>query len=120
MRRYAQTIFQLEEYIANKGESEGGREGGREGGKGSSEGLGACGGGVVARFCRLFFLTQFVKRCVRICETGRETDYVSLKESVMGMAQQLNKINMEDMMKAATNLSSAPLSNTQQFNGGGF
>ena len=48
---------------------------------------------------------------------GKQTDYISLKENVLGMSQQLNKITMEDMMVAATNLSSAPLSNTQQFNG---
>ena len=58
--------------------------------------------------------------CLAIRSTGKQTDYISLKENVMGMSQQLNKINMEDMMVAATNLSSAPLSNTQQFNGGGF
>lgn len=69
MRKYAQTIFQLEEYIAAK---------------------------------------------------SRETDYTSLKENVMSVSQQLNKINIDDMSKAAQNLSSAPLSNTQQFNGGGF
>ena len=51
---------------------------------------------------------------------GRETDYTSLKENVMSVSQQLNKINIDDMSMAAQNLSSAPLSNTQQFNGGGF
>ena len=59
MRRYAQTIFQLEEYIANKGKSEGGREGGREGVERGSRG--------VRRGCCCTLLSSFFPHS--ICET---------------------------------------------------